>query len=172
MRTLAKQLRRKPVLIVDTQARQLYPSSHCNLFNWYFPLPLFQIISQKDEHCWVGELNGLRGENRMGCTGKSRARCRASINLQHLLWQQRLCQVPRVSAGTKETYESSHAAVTWLLLANSKFSLHPPGTGWLGACHHCCMWVVSCNWLSCAAALVTVFWRLLASFFGGGSYEL
>lgn len=21
-----------------------------------------QIISQKDEHCWVGELNGLRGE--------------------------------------------------------------------------------------------------------------
>ena len=22
----------------------------------------FQIISQKDEHCWVGELNGLRGE--------------------------------------------------------------------------------------------------------------
>lgn len=24
-----------------------------------FPL---QIISQKDEHCWVGELNGLRGE--------------------------------------------------------------------------------------------------------------
>lgn len=116
VRTLAKQLRRKPVLIVDTQARQLYPSCHCNLFNWYFPLPLFQIISQKDEHCWVGELNGLRGENRMGCTGKSRARCRASINLQHLLWQQRLCQVPRVSAGTKETYESSHAAVTWLLL--------------------------------------------------------
>lgn len=24
-----------------------------------FPL---QIVSQKDEHCWVGELNGLRGE--------------------------------------------------------------------------------------------------------------
>lgn len=22
---------------------------------------LLQIISQKDEHCWVGELNGLRG---------------------------------------------------------------------------------------------------------------
>ena len=22
---------------------------------------LIQIISQKDEHCWVGELNGLRG---------------------------------------------------------------------------------------------------------------
>lgn len=21
-----------------------------------------QIVSQKDEHCWVGELNGLRGE--------------------------------------------------------------------------------------------------------------
>ena len=26
----------------------------CNLF-------LLQIISQKDEHCWIGELNGLRG---------------------------------------------------------------------------------------------------------------
>ena len=25
-------------------------------------LPTAQIISQKDEHCWVGELNGLRGE--------------------------------------------------------------------------------------------------------------
>lgn len=24
--------------------------------------PTVQIISQKDEHCWVGELNGLRGE--------------------------------------------------------------------------------------------------------------
>ena len=23
---------------------------------------ILQIISQKDEHCWVGELNGLRGE--------------------------------------------------------------------------------------------------------------
>lgn len=23
---------------------------------------LLQIISQKDEHCWVGELNGLRGK--------------------------------------------------------------------------------------------------------------
>ena len=23
---------------------------------------LWQIVSQKDEHCWVGELNGLRGE--------------------------------------------------------------------------------------------------------------
>ena len=22
---------------------------------------LLQIISQKDEHCWIGELNGLRG---------------------------------------------------------------------------------------------------------------
>lgn len=26
------------------------------------PCPSPQIISQKDEHCWVGELNGLRGE--------------------------------------------------------------------------------------------------------------
>lgn len=24
---------------------------------------IITIISQKDEHCWVGELNGLRGEN-------------------------------------------------------------------------------------------------------------
>lgn len=24
--------------------------------------PSVQIVSQKDEHCWVGELNGLRGE--------------------------------------------------------------------------------------------------------------
>ncbi len=23
--------------------------------------PVFQIVSQKDEHCWIGELNGLRG---------------------------------------------------------------------------------------------------------------
>ena len=23
---------------------------------------LLQIVSQKDEHCWVGELNGLRGK--------------------------------------------------------------------------------------------------------------
>lgn len=27
---------------------------------FFFFLPL-KIISQKDEHCWVGELNGLRG---------------------------------------------------------------------------------------------------------------
>lgn len=25
-------------------------------------VPPAQIVSQKDEHCWVGELNGLRGE--------------------------------------------------------------------------------------------------------------
>lgn len=24
---------------------------------------IITIISQKDEHCWVGELNGLRGKN-------------------------------------------------------------------------------------------------------------
>lgn len=29
--------------------------------NMMFFLLLPQIISQKDEHCWVGELNGLRG---------------------------------------------------------------------------------------------------------------
>lgn len=28
---------------------------HFNIL--YFP----QLISQKDEHCWIGELNGLRG---------------------------------------------------------------------------------------------------------------
>ena len=27
------------------------------LFLFFF----FQIVSQKDEHCWIGELNGLRG---------------------------------------------------------------------------------------------------------------
>lgn len=29
---------------------------------------IITIISQKDEHCWVGELNGLRGNT---CTKKS-----------------------------------------------------------------------------------------------------
>lgn len=32
-----------------------------------FPL---QIISQKDEHCWVGELNGLRGEALVSSWGR------------------------------------------------------------------------------------------------------
>lgn len=41
---------------------------------------------------------------------------------------------PKYLPGAKETQESSHAAVTWLLLANSEFRLHPAGTGWLGAC--------------------------------------
>ncbi len=31
---------------------------------WLYFCVYFQIISQKDEHCWVGELNGLRGELR------------------------------------------------------------------------------------------------------------
>jgi len=30
---------------------------------------LLQIISQKDEHCWVGELNGLRGKLLLKCKG-------------------------------------------------------------------------------------------------------
>lgn len=64
------------------------------------------------------------------------------------------------------------AVMTWLLLADGKFRLHPPGTGWLGACQHCCVWAVSCNWLSHAAALIIVILRLLASFFGVGPYEL
>lgn len=25
---------------------------------------IITIISQKDEHCWIGELNGLRGTNK------------------------------------------------------------------------------------------------------------
>lgn len=34
---------------------------------------MLQIISQKDEHCWVGELNGLRGEDFLRCTSPSSA---------------------------------------------------------------------------------------------------
>lgn len=28
---------------------------------------IITIISQKDEHCWIGELNGLRGKYRCIC---------------------------------------------------------------------------------------------------------
>lgn len=44
----------------------LLTSRRLTLFNRCFLPPVFQIISQKDEHCWVGELNGLRGESGAG----------------------------------------------------------------------------------------------------------
>ena len=43
---------------------QIYDLSyfHAFVFLLELTLVLLQIISQKDEHCWVGELNGLRGK--------------------------------------------------------------------------------------------------------------
>lgn len=47
--------------VVSNHVHTLYtPPFLWFLSHWIF-IFLFQIISQKDEHCWVGELNGLRG---------------------------------------------------------------------------------------------------------------
>lgn len=77
------------VLYCAHTAGLLEPSCHFTLLNRCFPLPVFQIISQKDEHCWVGELNGLRGESRTGFVGQSGAGYGATIHPQQPLWQVR-----------------------------------------------------------------------------------
>lgn len=59
----------QPVPVLVPPARPRAQPHGCRRRAWatkaLLPLlrrPTVQIISQKDEHCWVGELNGLRGE--------------------------------------------------------------------------------------------------------------
>lgn len=43
---------------------------------------LWQIVSQKDEHCWVGELNGLRGEASVWSVSPGQGRAGQAVKLR------------------------------------------------------------------------------------------